>query len=309
MIARPLSRSLTINGDGSTSTVQHTKSFMKLITTCLFAFFLVGVVIAGRAWSAPPEATPPVETGSCNAFTECVRANGWRLNLHTYKSEHLTGSPVLIVALHGDAPFNNPSYHYRFAKLVSERSEDTVSVGLLRPGYTDADGRASDGERGLAVGDNYDADRVASIASAIKSLGAHYNARKVILAGHSGGAAITAKLLALHPGVVDHAFIVSCPCDINRWRADMFAASGFEGFKGDLDVQSPIDLAKDVPETSKVSILVGRHDANTTPALSRAYLDALKAAGKQAHLQVVEGGHEIFLSEDVVSAVSRAARD
>ena len=288
---------------------QHTTSFMKLIVTCLLAFFLVSALITGRAQSAPPEAASPVETGSCTAFTESVLANGWRLKLHTYKSEHLTGSPVLVVALHGDAPFKNPSYHYRFAELISERSDDTVSVGLLRPGYTDADDCASDGERGLSVGDNYDADRVAGIASAIETLSIHHNARKVILAGHSGGAAITAKLLALHPGVVDHAFIVSCPCDINKWRADMFAASGFEGFKGDLNVQSPIDLAKDVPETNKVSILVGRDDANTTPDLSRAYFDALKAAGKQARFQVVEGGHEIFLSEDVVSAVSRASQE
>ena len=282
---------------------------MKLIMKCFFALFLGGVVMTGCARSVLQEARLPVETGPCSDFADSVLANGWCLELQTYKSEHLTDSPALMVALHGDAPFNNPSYQYRFAEVVSESSEDTVGIGLLRPGYTDADGRRSDGERGLAVGDNYDAERVASISSAIESLSTRYNARKVILAGHSGGAAIAAKLLALHPGVVDHAFIVSCPCDINRWRADMFAASGFEGFRGDLNVRSPIDLAKDVPETSKVSILVGRYDANTTPDLSRAYFDALKAAGKQAHFQVVEGDHEIFLAEDVVSAVSRASKD
>ncbi len=282
---------------------------MKLIMTCFVALLLGGIVMTESARSVPRDALPPVASGSCGDSTDGVFANGWCLKLQTYKSEHLTDSPALIVALHGDAPFNNPSYQYRFAELVSELSDDTVSVGLLRPGYTDADGRTSDGERGLTVGDNYDAERVASISSAIESLSTRYNARKVILAGHSGGAAITAKLLALHPGLVDHAFVVSCPCDINRWRADRFAASGYEGFRGDLNVQSPIDLAQDVPATSKVSILVGRDDANTTPDLSRAYFDALKAAGKQAHFQVVEGDHEIFLAEDVVSAVSRASRD
>lgn len=283
---------------------------MKLFVRRFFALFLGAAVMTGSALSVLQEALPSVETPACGDFMEGVRAaNGWCLKLQTYKSEHLTDSPVLMVALHGDALFNNPSYHYRFAELVSMRSEDAVGVGMLRPGYTDADGRASDGERGLTVGDNYDAERIAGVASAIETLSLRYNARKVVLAGHSGGAAIAAKLSALHPGVVDHVFIVSCPCDVNRWRADMFAASGFEGFRGDLNVQSPIDLAKDVPETTKVSILVGRDDENTAPDLSRAYYDTLKAAGKRARFQVVEGGHEIFLTEDVVSAVSGASKD
>lgn len=282
---------------------------MTLITKCFFAVFISSAIIAGCVKYEHQSAAAPVETETCNDIAHSVFANGWCLKLKTYKSRRLTENPVLIVALHGDAPFNNPSYQYRFAELVSTRGEDTVSVGLLRPGYTDAEGRASDGERGLTVGDNYDAERIASIASAIESFSTHHNARKVILAGHSGGAAIAAKLLALHPGVVHHAFIVSCPCDINRWRANMFAASGFEGFKGDLNVESPIDLAKDIPETSKVSILVGRNDTNTTPELSRAYFDALKAAGKQADFQVLEGTHEIFLNEDVISTVSRASKD
>ena len=140
---------------------------MKLIMTCFFALFLGGVVMHGCAPSVLREAPPPVETGSCDDFTDGVYANGWCLKLRTYKSEHLTDNPALVVALHGDAPFNKPSYQYHFAELVSERSEDTVGIGLLRPGYTDADGRTSDGERGLTVGDNYDAERVASIASAI----------------------------------------------------------------------------------------------------------------------------------------------
>ena len=284
--------------------------FIKLVMKCFFTLFLGGFIMTSCARSELQEAAlSPVKIESCDVFTDNVLANGWCLKLQTYKSERLTDSPVLMVALHGDAAFNNPSYQYRFAQLVSERAEDIVAVGLLRPGYTDADGRTSDGERGLTVGDNYDEERVASIASALESLSTRYNARKVILAGHSGGAAITAKLLALHPGILDHAFIVSCPCDINRWRADMFAASGFEGFKGDLNVRSPIDLAKDVPGTSKVSILVGRYDAVTAPYLSRAYFDALKTAGKQAYFRVIEGDHEIFLTEDVVSAVSKAAND
>ena len=65
----------------------------------------------------------------------------------------------------------------------------------------------------------------------------------MILAGHSGGSAITASLIALYPHLVDHAVIVSCPCNINAWRKDMYVSSNYDGFKGDLDGISPIDLA------------------------------------------------------------------
>jgi len=176
--------------------------------------------------------------------------------MKTFKSDVITKKPILLIALHGDSPFNNPSYHYRFASQIAQHSENVISVGMLRPGYTDHLNRTSDGIKGDTVGDNYDEPRVKQIAQAIQKLKSHHKASKVILSGHSGGAAITAKLIALYPNLVSHAFIVSCPCNINPWRADMYKKSQYEGFKGKLDISSPIDLVSRISDEIKINILL-----------------------------------------------------
>lgn len=144
--------------------------------------------------------------------------------------------------LRGDAPFNNPGYQYRFAKLVADKNSNVVSVGMLRPGYSDPMGRTSDGVKGDAIGDNYDEKRVNQIAQAIEYPKSMYSPSKVILAGHSGGAAISANIISLFPLLIDHAFIVSCPCDVNAWRKNMFLLTNKSIFRGNIDTLSPIDL-------------------------------------------------------------------
>lgn len=221
--------------------------------------------------------------------------------IKTYKSDALTNRPVLMVALHGDLP--NPTYQYTFARIVAGNSDNTISVGMLRPGYTDDVERTSDGVMGETVGDNYDAPRLQQIAAAIRQLGAHYNASKVILAGHSGGGAITAKLIAAYPGLIDHAVVVSCPCDVNSWRADMYETSQYEGFNGPIDVVSPIDVAASIPNSTSVTIISGRQDRVAKTYLSQRYYDRLMAAGKQAEITFIEGEHSIFLRREIISSI------
>ena len=235
-----------------------------------------------------------------------VSADGFSLKIRTYRSATIEDEPVLVVALHGDAPFGKPGYHYRFAELIAQRGENVVAVGLLRPGYTDPDDRRSDGERGRTVGDNYDNDRVARIAAGIARLKQQHRARRVILAGHSGGAAISAKIIALHPGLIDHAFLVACPCNINQWRRDMAALTGEKVFEGDIEVVSPHQLVDRIPGQTRISMFVGRDDKVTKPALTKAFTTALKERGHAPEMQVITGDHEIFLNGRVLGAVVKA---
>ncbi len=89
----------------------------------------------------------------------------------------------------------------------------------------------------------------------------------------------------------------------------MFEASGYDGFAGDLDVRSPIDLVNQIPKTTRVDVLVGQMDTVTKPALSRAYADTLSELEKRFRLTVVDGDHEIFLAEDVLSVVTAAVEE
>ena len=52
--------------------------------------------------------------------------------------------------------------------LIADQAQ--IAIGLLRPGYTDENGRTSDGVRGLTVGDNYDDGRVSPIARAVERM-------------------------------------------------------------------------------------------------------------------------------------------
>ena len=239
----------------------------------------------------------------CMNILEEVNVQDVCTKIKTFQSESITDKPIMLVALHGDSPFNNPSYQYRFARQVAEKSENIISIGMLRLGYTDHLDRTSDGERGKTVGDNYDKIRIQQLAEAILELKLHHNASKVILAGHSGGAAITAKLIALYPKLVNHAFVVSCPCNINSWRADMYKKSQYDGFKGDLDISSPTDLVSRISDETKINIFVGDKDDVAKPYLSQEYEKVLKSANKQVQITEIQGNHELFLNKRIIETL------
>ena len=224
--------------------------------------------------------------------------------IRTYKSANITDKPILIVVLHGDAPFHNPGYQYRFAKLVANKNSDVIAVGMLRPGYTDPTGRTSDGVKGDAIGDNYDEKRVNQLAQATKELKKMYSPSKVILAGHSGGAAITANIVSLFPLLIDHAFLVSCPCDVNAWRENMFSLTNKSIFKGNIDTLSPIDLVDRLRKETTISILVGKNDKVAIPILSEKYKKAAIKRGLKVTLTLIERQHDIFLSPDIINAIT-----
>lgn len=246
-------------------------------------------------------ASTPV-AGQTRVSADEVMVDGVATQIRSYESDILTDNPVLLVVLHGD--LSNASYQYEFARIVAENSKNTISIGMLRPGYSDREGRTSDGVMGETVGDNYDATRIDQIAAAIQQLKNHYDADKVILAGHSGGSAITGKLIAGYPQLVDHAVIVSCPCNVTKWRKDMYEMTEFEGFNGPLDVVSPIDLVADISNNITISMFVGSSDSVTQPYLSQEYLEALRAQGKAGKLTLLEGEHNIFLHRQIIQSVT-----
>ncbi|MBQ4880445.1 alpha/beta hydrolase [Pseudoalteromonas luteoviolacea] len=241
---------------------------------------------------------------SCKNNHEQVNVNGTCTKIQTYKSDKLTKSPILLVSLHGDSPFSGPSYQYFFASILAKKVDNLVAVGLLRPGYTDAMNQTSDGERGQTTGENYSDDRVKQIAQAISALKARHNADKLIVAGHSGGGAITAKIVAQFPRLIDHAYIVSCPCDINEWRKYISDTRGWRQFKGDIDVSSPVELVKHIPKSTKITLLVGDQDDITKPQLTLNYKNALDKHHIDNELEVIAGGHDIFLFPEVTSHVT-----
>lgn len=269
---------------------------------------LLALGIAIPAAIAAEPLTPPGQPDD-------IPAGEYRLHTEAYPARERSATPVLVVVLHGDSPRKPPSYHYRFAAAIAEQNADVVAVGLLRPGYPDPAGNVSSGIRGVMNGDNYNERNTRSIAAGIVELRSRWNARKVIVVGHSGGAALTANVLGQHPGAIDAAVLVSCPCDVAKWRSHLFDALPAASprrltVKRDTgDTLSPIDVVSGIRGGVPVRLIVGAEDDNTIPALSIDYMAAAKALGKDVQLQTLSGvGHEALFEDAVFETVRRLVK-
>jgi pimeloyl-ACP methyl ester carboxylesterase len=234
-----------------------------------------------------------------------VRGGAYRLKTSVFRGAQIGAEPIMVVVLHGDAPFNRPDYQNTFAAQVAATHGDVLAVGLLRPGYTDPQGNTSDGERGLATGDNWNATNTDAIADAIGELKRRSHARKVVVAGHSGGAAIAANILGRHPEVIDAALLVSCPCEVEKWRQHMFQLTGQSVFQVRIDTLSPIEQLTGMSDQAQVTMMVGSQDTVAPPDLSERYQAVAATLGKKVRLVQLEGkGHEIFLEPAVFAALA-----
>jgi pimeloyl-ACP methyl ester carboxylesterase len=227
---------------------------------------------------------------------------------------YLTGTPnhsaPLVVVLHGDAPTRNPSYQYAFASELAKATPGTYVVALLRPGYADPYGAKSDGDRGFASGENYTSDVVMYMAAAIQSLKSEWEAPSVILVGHSGGATIAADITALHPGLVQHAFLISCPCDVPAFRHHMAKLQWGPAWLLPVHSLSPQQtLDRMQPGNVTITAISGSDDPLALPAYSKAYIAKAAARGIAASMITIPNkGHEILLEPAVIQDIASAIR-
>jgi pimeloyl-ACP methyl ester carboxylesterase len=269
---------------------------------------LVLVVLAAALWwFAVDRRRSASDRNACRNEVEdsWVRGGSECLHMQVYRSAAASPHPDLVVVLHGDAPFANPSYQYAAARRIATGAVNLIAVGILRPGYTDVEGRRSSGIRGRAIGDNYTPAVVDAVAGAVDQLTQSYLPARVFLVGHSGGAAIAGDVIARHPGLVNGAVLVSCPCDVPRWRQHMDSAQHTRIWRIPVQSLSPLDLAARVDPHTAVRVIVGSADPVAPPALSRAYVDRLRAHGVRAQLTEIPGaGHDILLDPRVISEIT-----
>ena len=257
------------------------------------------------AQTAPAPAPPLTDLGQTVWVTTTQR-----LKTRVFESPTLGNQPILVVVLHGDSPKSPPTYQYRFAATAAAAMTDAVVAAVLRPGYSDGLDR-SDGMRGETTGDNYTPEVIDAVASAISELRGRYHPRRVVMVGHSGGAAITADLLGQRGNLVDAALLVSCPCDLAEWRKHMQSIKGGAIWERPVRSLSPIAVAADIPASARVWMLVGSDDQITPPALTLAYADALRNRGIAVDVTVAPGlPHNILLApvaldrlKDLVAAI------
>jgi predicted esterase len=233
--------------------------------------------------------------------TVWLKAEGLRLKTRIYRSATLDQAPTLIVVLHGDSPFAPPSYQYRFAQQVTDKIENAVVAPILRPGYADDTGDRSDGKRGLTTGDNYTPEVVRAVAIAVEQLKARFHPAHTVVVGHSGGAAIAADILGQSPSVADAALLVSCPCDLSRWRMHMLKRQANPMWLIPVSSISPLAAAGNTPASLHVHMIVGSEDDVAPRWLTQEYADALRKHEVNVGVTVAPGlKHDILLQPVVV---------
>lgn len=192
---------------------------------------------------------------------------------------------VLVVTLHGDlSDGSNANYQHGIAQRIASADRNVVAFGLIRPGYRDDQGRKSTGSN-TKRRDHYTARNNKLVADTIANLKAATGARRVVALGHSGGAAQLGAIIGRFPGLIDSAILVSCPCDVPRWRRE-------RNRKAWRKSQSPHRVLNKVPPSTRVIAITGTADANTFPALAQDYVAGLTARGIAAAFVPVAGqGH------------------
>lgn len=170
-----------------------------------------------------------------------------------------TSTKTLLVFLHGDTSAGGPS-SYMYPLAAKYASQSVISVALIRPGYFDLDHNESTGNT-LGRRDNVTEHNVEAVANALQGLRIHYKAARLIVVGHSGGAATAGVILGKFPGIIDDAILVGCPCNMAQYRAGRSFRS-----------LSPDQFVAGIPKRSKVIALTGSKDDNTYPQLAAGYV-------------------------------------
>ena len=144
--------------------------------------------------------------------------------------------------------------------------------------------------------DNYTKANMLILAEAISRLKEHYRPARTILVGQSGGAAASANLLGMMPGLADAAVLVSCPCDLRTWRA------GRHWWPRSED---PLAWASKVNAQVKVLALTGTADDNTPQLLAQKYVNVLSSQQVDARFVSIPNAthHSALRAPEVIDPV------
>jgi pimeloyl-ACP methyl ester carboxylesterase len=222
-----------------------------------------------------------------------------------YLNDTPSSTAPLVVVLHGDAPYVKPSYQYVFASKLADVLPGTRVVALLRPGYADPYGGKSDGDRGFAVGENYTRGAIDELAAATELLKFKWGASQIVLVGHSGGATLAADMAALHPGLAQHVFLVSCPCDVPGFRRHMARLQWSPLWLFPTYSISPIQTLDQMEKSTAVTAISGSNDPIALPQYAESYVERARQLGISASMIVLPGqGHEILNDPDVINQIA-----
>jgi predicted esterase len=230
-------------------------------------------------------------------------ATGQHVKAKIFRSADAGSSPVLVIVLHGDLDADS---HYVLASNAANHIHGIVAAALVRPGYSDGDGDTSDGKKGNTTGDNYTPEVLSQLDAAIHQLISEFHPSAVVLVGHSGGAAISADLIAQDNNLANAALLLSCPCDLPPWRKHMKTLHPSPQWDEPVTSVSPIDVVDKISPKTRVWLTVGDKDDTTPLELTERYAAALRKHGIEPNATVLPGrNHVIIFDSAVIQELSK----
>ena len=233
-------------------------------------------------------------------YVNRVSAADHCLAIDIYTSPARTINPTLITFVHGDS-LNNKGQNYIniFLRAYPDaHEEDFIFIAITRPGYSN--GReTSTGQHYFYEGDAYRAHTVMAVSEAILKLKEHYNAGRLVVMGHSGGANILANGLGYNEAFKpDTAILLSGAYNLEKWakHRDHQRFGWYQGWG-----LSPHEHIESISEDVEIIALTGENDENALPEFARDYVEQLSSAGKNATFtEIRNAGHDdIFGSVDM----------
>ncbi|SFN45643.1 Prolyl oligopeptidase family protein [Formivibrio citricus] len=240
---------------------------------------------------------------ACKApdFEQNVSGHEQCLRMRRYGS---SAPEVMLVWLHGDVSSGGPAdYHFPIARKAAEKfsAANLLSIALVRPGYPDGSGEISTSSEPLRQRyDHYTKENIKEVAAAIQHLRDKFKPGKVIAIGHSGGAATSALIMGMNPGLLDAAVLVACPCNLAQWRSG-------GGKRPWYNSEDPMKWVNKIDPATHVIALTGRNDSNTFPEIAESYIQALQARKINAEFQILNGENHnnAFRAAEVFDAVQK----
>jgi predicted esterase len=128
--------------------------------------------------------------------------------------------------------------------------------------------------------------------------------------GHSGGATLAADIAALTPGLVQHAILVSCPCDVPRFRKHMAEDQHSPVWLLPVHARSPMDTLNTMSTGTHITAISGVDDTIALPAYAENYVAEARKRQIDAELVLIAGkGHEILLEPQVLQSVAQVVTE
>lgn len=285
----------------------HAAAALKL-RRCFQCVGVLALALIGLSFAQA--ATPSIQCLDGTATDGIELTGSSRHCVAIQKFEHVSldgNTRVLVVFVPGDrrSSVALPDDHGTAFNLSQRLKVSTIAIE--HPAYR-SDAASSE----VAQYDGYTPANIAILANALAMLRTLSPGKKILLIGHSGGAAMAALLASRYPSSADAYLLAACPCDVPQWRQSRNASTGKAvSWAHSL---SPQDEVQNIRADARIALVVGNRDEDPLAKFSEAYVTRLQRRGVKTrltyaigatHVSVLRSPEFFMLAQELADQLSR----